>query len=598
MATGEVVDTAFVDNFVESDAVLYMILQKDGGGSWEARRPASATSSARASGARAATARRIDVAEKREARSARAPAVSSSVNTVAAGCSSGARTPPLVDVATAHRADVAARSVTPAERLASQRVVVGGQRRRRGHAGAHVRGGQRAGEDGGPEAAAAAERAPPPPRGGSRPVINGLYAKLGHSERLATPPQKENRQTDDIFVAQAELRPSRPSTASSRTSSAASGRTQQMEIDRNAAVAECDGLRERERALREQVANARRDASKAAADAERCEEASRKARADEDAAVRDRDAAVNEERRGRGQREADAREIAALRKALDESRAALEAERRAVAKFDAESSELRDAAETANAECSRLREEAERLAEDVETEKEWREQAQKEAAAATERLGDAEAAAQKATTAASYLRRTSKLAIEEASAVRSQVTAVKKPANGRTADGDPDALSQGDGDLRRKYAAARDAAAMEKKRAEVLYHQLKHERDALDARDREVDALRAALDRARKAHKHELHRYSGVPCFLRDDDDDEIARAVQARYAPAGEPSPATPPPDVFGAADDAELEARAALMGRLGGDDAKDRGADVDDEIPMCFQDDSDDDFDFGPDD
>lgn len=35
MATGEVVDTAFVDNFVESDAVLYMILQKDGGGSWE-----------------------------------------------------------------------------------------------------------------------------------------------------------------------------------------------------------------------------------------------------------------------------------------------------------------------------------------------------------------------------------------------------------------------------------------------------------------------------------------------------------------------------------------------------------------------------------
>lgn len=54
MATGEVVDTAFVDNFVESDAVLYMILQKDGGGSWEARRPASATSSARASGARAA----------------------------------------------------------------------------------------------------------------------------------------------------------------------------------------------------------------------------------------------------------------------------------------------------------------------------------------------------------------------------------------------------------------------------------------------------------------------------------------------------------------------------------------------------------------
>ena len=36
MATGEVVDTAFVDNFVESDAVLYMILKKDGTESWEA----------------------------------------------------------------------------------------------------------------------------------------------------------------------------------------------------------------------------------------------------------------------------------------------------------------------------------------------------------------------------------------------------------------------------------------------------------------------------------------------------------------------------------------------------------------------------------
>mmetsp|Transcript_19800 Transcript_19800/g.61024 ORF Transcript_19800/g.61024 Transcript_19800/m.61024 type:complete len:100 (+) Transcript_19800:99-398(+) len=35
MATGETVDTAFVDNFVESDAVLYMILKKEGSESWE-----------------------------------------------------------------------------------------------------------------------------------------------------------------------------------------------------------------------------------------------------------------------------------------------------------------------------------------------------------------------------------------------------------------------------------------------------------------------------------------------------------------------------------------------------------------------------------
>ena len=92
-----------------------------------------------------------------------------------------------------------------------------------------------------------------------------------------------------------------------------------------------------------------------------------------------------------------------------------------------------------------------------------------------------------------------------------------------------------------------------------------------------------------------------MPCFLRDDDDDEIARAVQARYAPVDEPPSATATPplpaaNIFETDDEAELEARAALMGRLG-DDKKDRGADVENDIPMCFQDDSDDDFDFGAD-
>ena len=32
----ETMDTAFVDNFVDSDAVLYMILKKEGSESWEA----------------------------------------------------------------------------------------------------------------------------------------------------------------------------------------------------------------------------------------------------------------------------------------------------------------------------------------------------------------------------------------------------------------------------------------------------------------------------------------------------------------------------------------------------------------------------------
>ena len=41
---------------------------------------------------------------------------------------------------------------------------------------------------------------------GSRPMINGLYAHGTGDPRVATPPEKENRYGDDVFVARAELR--------------------------------------------------------------------------------------------------------------------------------------------------------------------------------------------------------------------------------------------------------------------------------------------------------------------------------------------------------------------------------------------------------
>ena len=66
-----------------------------------------------------------------------------------------------------------------------------------------------------PTAAAQRKRGPRPrprPRSGrplevaDAPVINGLFAHGRGDSRQATPPEKENRRGDDVFMAQAELR--------------------------------------------------------------------------------------------------------------------------------------------------------------------------------------------------------------------------------------------------------------------------------------------------------------------------------------------------------------------------------------------------------
>ena len=57
-----------------------------------------------------------------------------------------------------------------------------------------------------------AARGPGPGRGrrpleaADAPVINGLFAHGRGDSRQATPPEKENRRGDDVFMAQAELR--------------------------------------------------------------------------------------------------------------------------------------------------------------------------------------------------------------------------------------------------------------------------------------------------------------------------------------------------------------------------------------------------------
>ena len=250
---------------------------------------------------------------------------------------------------------------------------------------------------------------------GSRPMINGLYAHQGGDQRVSTPPQKENRQTDDIFVAQAELR-ALEALNSKLTAElcAIEERTQQMELDRNSALAEADTLRERERQLREQVANARRDAGKASADAEKCEEDARRAAADSEAQARAARDAAEGERRERTARQLDVRQIESLTETLAKTQAALASERDRRGALEGERERLRGDLETATAEVGRLREEEERLREDVETEKEWREQAQREGDEARDRLDAAEAAARQAKESAAYLRRTSKLARDRA----------------------------------------------------------------------------------------------------------------------------------------------------------------------------------------
>lgn len=126
-----------------------------------------------------------------------------------------------------------------------------------------------------------------------RPTINGLVAMGRGDARVSTPPEKENRRGDDVFIARAELK------ALEALNRKLTGelcsmeeRYQALELERGGAVAERDRVVGRIRHLEHEAATARRDASRAGDDAARREEAARAASTEAVSARRDADVAL------------------------------------------------------------------------------------------------------------------------------------------------------------------------------------------------------------------------------------------------------------------------------------------------------------------
>ena len=89
---------------------------------------------------------------------------------------------------------------------------------------------------------------------GSRPMINGLYAHGTGDARLQTPPEKENRYGDDVFVARAELRALEA--LNSKLTTELCGleeRAQQLEWDAQGAQALKDSVNHKLRAAQAEV---------------------------------------------------------------------------------------------------------------------------------------------------------------------------------------------------------------------------------------------------------------------------------------------------------------------------------------------------------
>lgn len=482
---------------------------------------------------------------------------------------------------------------------------------------------------------------------GSRPVINGLFANLSAPPRKLSPPPKECFLTDDIFVAQAELRALEAlNTKLTSELCAIEERGQQMEIDRRAALSECESLRERERVLREQVTNARRDAAKAGADATCLEEEMRRAasaRIAADARVKE---AVEAGLREQTAREIDSRETVVLRRDFANALRVAGEREREIKSLRAEIERSRADQRKQNDKFAQICGDNERLREDVETEKAWREQAQRDAVNAARRANEAEISCAQAKDITVRLRRTSKVAISEASAIRDECARLRKEAP----EG-PHRSLESSVDWRRRCREGRERENLEKKRADVLYYQLKAERDRVVKADKDAVELKSALDRAQRAVRHERQRvnrlqcgvnhpslpppttcadgkrqrprrnddyasslpanpeisraqresksagcqtirpprhepplprpqYSDVPCFLRDDNDDEVNRAVQAYHG-------AKDHDDSTNYAPATDFEADTAVETKI--------ITDLDNDIPLCFRVDSgDEDFDF----
>jgi len=448
-------------------------------------------------------------------------------------------------------------------------------------------------------AAAARKRGPrprPPKRAGrpleefERPVINGLFAHGRGDDRQRTPPEKENRRGDDVFMAQAELRALGALNTKLQTELCAfEERYQDMEFEKSEAIAAQHATEKKVRRLELEARDSQRDFQKAETDAERYEAEARDSLEKERVHREDADALRHQVAGLEDQCARDAEVLSMKQASLDAAeRAAAESQARA----DTAECQLVDFHEAFEGEKARLEEEntqlqedVDQLQEDVRTEREWREAAQLELA----QLKEAEPADEEADFAPDFVPPS---VVRNAEPPKRVVgcfgykrTAVKKPGK------------QQDGAVSTDHAPSIVTAAdwkkrwrEEKKRADVLHAQLRGERERAADAEKKKGELEASLERAKSSVRFERHRAErakgghAVP-----------KRRPGAKVVSVASPEPPQAPPSSK-KKKPASLKAKPVAAVRPATPGSWDESDDDDDDdVPVFLRDDSDDDSDDG---
>ncbi|CAH0370813.1 unnamed protein product [Pelagomonas calceolata] len=365
-----------------------------------------------------------------------------------------------------------------------------------------------------PTAAAQRKRGPRPrprPRSGrpleaaDAPVINGLFAHGRGDSRQATPPEKENRRGDDVFMAQAELRALEALNAKLQEDLIKLEELNQtLEIEKSEAVSQQQATEKKVRRLELELRDGRRDFEKAEHDAEEREREARRCRDSEKVAVNEAEELRREvaDLTERNQRSEEV--IEQLRVAENNARVQAENENKRADHAERQLVEIHEAFE---GEKLRLRDENNQLAEDVATEREWREAAQAElddlkAQQPLDQEDDEEDFAPDFVPPSVVQRaEPPKQAPRVVGGFGYKKTAVKRPGNkpdGAPSDQvTPQAVTASD--WKRRWRE-------EKRRADVLHSQLAKVREQCNDAEKARDELQGSLERAKSAVRFERHR--------------------------------------------------------------------------------------------
>jgi len=364
-----------------------------------------------------------------------------------------------------------------------------------------------------PTAAAQRKRGPRPrprPRSGrpleaaDAPVINGLFAHGRGDSRQATPPEKENRRGDDVFMAQAELRALEALNAKLQEDLIKLEELNQtLEIEKSEAVSQQQATEKKVRRLELELRDGRRDFEKAEHDAEEREREARRCRDSEKVAVNEAEELRREvaDLTERNQRSEEV--IEQLRVAENNARIQAENENKRADHAERQLVEIHEAFE---GEKLRLRDENNQLAEDVATEREWREAAQLElddlkAQQPLEEDDEEDFAPDFVPPSVVRNADPPKQAPRVVGGFGYKKTAVKRPGNkpdGAPSDQvTPQAVTASD--WKRRWRE-------EKKRADVLHSQLAKVREQCSDAEKARDELQGSLERAKSAVRFERHR--------------------------------------------------------------------------------------------